>query len=64
MRKPGLCPNPDCRQENRDTCYRCGWYEGTNTVGKELLRLWDITPTIRRSEEILLLVKHLEVGGK
>ena len=57
--KPEGCPNLDCRQENRNPCFKCGWYEGNRIAGEELANLWHRTPTIRRAEEIQLLVKKL-----
>lgn len=54
------CPNLDCKQENRNTCFRCGWYESNLTVGEELANLWHNTPTIRRAEEISLLIGTLK----
>ena len=53
------CPNLDCRQENRNTCFKCGWYESNSITGEELANLWHRIPTIRRAEEIQLLVKRL-----
>jgi len=59
MTKPEGCPNLDCRQENRNTCFKCGYYESNLVAGEELARVWHRTPTIRRAEEIQLLVKVL-----
>ncbi len=58
--KPEGCPNLDCSQENRNTCFRCGWNEGNLVVGEELAEIWHNTPTIRRPEEILLLIGRLK----
>jgi len=60
IKKPEGCPNLDCRQEDRNGCFRCGWYESSIVVGEELTKLWHYTPTIRMSEEILLLARLLK----
>ena len=59
MTKPEGCPNLDCRQENRNTCFKCGYYESNLVAGEELARVWHRTPAIRMAEEIQLLVKVL-----